>query len=207
MQLKPYVGLVLAPLLVCSLSAAIAQTAPAALESRFPLAIGAGFSGYNPDLGHGHLLGGVLWMDYSLQKVPWFLQGIGIQAEARDLNYGRSVNQPPNLREDCASGGAIYSWPHSRRFRPYGKFSLGYGNTDSVQGKPSVRKHDSRTVMSGGGGVDFHVYRTVWLRADYEYQSWPNFFKHPGTAQPAGVLNPQGFTIGAMYHFSTPRLR
>jgi hypothetical protein len=46
--------------------------------------------------------------------------------------------------------------------------------------------------------------RSVWLRADYEYQNWPDFYKN---TKPSGTLNPQGGTLGVMYHFGKPRLR
>jgi hypothetical protein len=53
-------------------------------------AIGAGFSGYNPDYGHGHLLGGTLWIDNSPNLGPPLLHGMSIEVKAHDLNYGRS---------------------------------------------------------------------------------------------------------------------
>jgi opacity protein-like surface antigen len=208
MRLKPYVGLTLALVIVCAAYPALAQSAPSASEKSLPLAIGAGFSGYNPDFGHGHLLGGTLWIDYYPNKVPSILRGIGMEVEARDLNYGRSSTQPKNLRLDTIQGGVIYSWPHFRDLRPYAKFSGGYGNADDGV-TATHRNHDSRTILSGGGGFEYRIFQKVWVRADYEYQSWPDFFKHPATAaKPArssGRLNPQGFTLGAVYHFGDPR--
>ncbi len=211
MGLKPYLGPTLAAFFVCAVYSALAQSVPAARESRLPLAIGAGFSGYNPDYGHGHLLGGTLWIDYTLPHMPSLLHGLSLEAEGRDLNYGRSSSQPANLREDIVQGGLMYSWPHFRKFHPYGKFSEGYGNTDyecdtlaECDNTAPGRFHDSRTIFSGGGGVEYRVFQRVWVRADYEYQSWPNFFKHFYTGAPPGRLNPQGFTLGAMYHFNYP---
>jgi opacity protein-like surface antigen len=204
MRSKPYGRLALIFLLVVAAHIALGQLAPAATKNEPSLAIGVGFSGFNPDHGHGHLLGGTLSIDYTPSHVPLFLYGIGIEAEARDLNYGRSSNEPGNLREDIASGGVIYSWPHFSNFRPYGKFLMGYGNTDS-ESKTLLRYHDSRTITCMGGGLEFRAAHRVWVRADYEYQSWPDFFKHTGNTKPAGLLNPQGFTVGASYHFSRPR--
>ncbi len=208
MRLKPYVGLAFAVLLVCSSYSVHAQSAPSATRDQPPWSIGAGISGYNPDFGHGHLVGGTLWIGYTPARVPWALQGIGFEAEARDLNYGRSSTQPANLREDTAQGGLIYAWPHFRNFRPYGKFSGGYGNADDGV-TATHRNHDSRTFLSWGGGVKYRLFRQVWMRVDYEYQSWPDFFKHPATAaapaRPSGRLKPQGFTLGAEYQFSIPR--
>ena len=202
MRLKPCFWLALATLLVSAASSVRAQIAPSATGKKFPFAVGAGLSGYNADYGHGHLLGGTLWVDYFPGWVPSILKGIGLEAEARDLNYGRSATQPSNLRDDVVQGGLIYSLPYFRNFRPYGKFSEGYGNSDDgVSLTPPHRNHDSRTIASGGGGVEYRAYRSLWLRADYEYQSWPNFFKHPATVNP-----PEPARLGAVYHFDRPHL-
>jgi opacity protein-like surface antigen len=202
MRLKLYVGLALALLFVGAAYSAHAQTVPSATRSINPYAVGAGFSGYNPDDGHGHLLGGTLWIDYMPNYVPHILSGIGIEAEARDLSLGRSATEAVNLRIDYAGGGLIYSWPHFRKFRPYAKGLMGFGNADQRY-DPTTNHyfHDSRTVTSFGGGLDYRAFKSVWVRCDYEYQTWPDFFKHSTPTPPAGRLNPQGFTLGAMYHF------
>jgi opacity protein-like surface antigen len=208
MRSKPYLGLALAILVGSAASSSHAQSEPTAKARGIPFAIGAGLSGYNADYEHGHLLGGTLWVDYIPNQPPWFLRGFRLEVEARDLNYGRSATQPANLREDVVQGGLVYAWPHFLNFRPYAKLSEGYGNTD-YESKTAGRHHDSRTIVSGGGGVEYRAYRQLWVRADYEYQSWPNFFKHPKTATtpalPSGRLNPQGFTVGVVYHFTRPR--
>jgi opacity protein-like surface antigen len=202
MHWKLSFSLTLSVLLVCVVFPACAQSVPAAIgQSGFsPLAVGIGFSGYNPDYDHGHLLGSTLWIDYTPDFLPTSLRGLGVEMEARDLNYGRSTTQPPNLRQDVGAGGVLYSMPHFHGFRPYTKFLMGLGNTDETA-KTGVRYNDSRTVTIVGGGIDFRAIRKVWVRADYEYQFWPDFFKHANKAIPAGVLNPQGFTLGAVYHF------
>lgn len=212
MGLKLYLGPTLAAFFVCAAYSSLAQIAPAAADENVPWAIGAGLSGYNPDWGHGHLLGGTLWVDYSLPRMPSLLHGLSIEGEARDLNYGRSSSQPENLRQDIVQGGLKYSWPRFLNFRPYGKFSEGYGNTDyecttlaQCETTDNMRYHDSRTIFSGGGGLEYRVSRHVWVRADYEYQFWPNFFKHLVVGTPVGWMNPQGFTIGAMYDFGHRR--
>lgn len=168
------------------------------------MAVGAGFSFYNPDpLLTGHILGGTLWVDYTLPVVPHILRGLGIEAEARDLNLARSNSQEPNLRVDTAEGGAIYSWPHFHDFRPYGKFLMGFGNLDQNLGPTLTPHHDSRTLYISGAGVDYRVFRGLWLRGDYEYQIWPDMHFHNvnGKSVAFGPIYPQGFTVGAMYHF------
>jgi len=204
MDLKPYIGPTLAVLFVCSASSVLAQSAPPATRPTLTLAVGAGLSGYNPDFRHGHLLGGTLWIDYTLPHMPYFMHGIGLEAEGRDLNYGHSGTEPPVLREDTALGGVFYSWPRYYKFRPYAKAMLGYGNTDYMLSRLPWNRQ-SRTITGAGGGVDYRLTQKIWLRVDYEYQSWPTFFKHFNNIPPAGRLNPQGFTIGAMYHFSRSR--
>jgi len=204
MGMRVYVGPTLAAFFVCATYSAFAQAVPAATKGRSPWAIGAGISGYNPDYGHGHLLGGTLWIDYTLTTVPSFLQGLAIEAEARDLNYDRSATLESNLRQDTAGGGLIYSWRHFAKFRPYAKLFEEYGNTDEGE-KNGPRNHDSRNFLAGGGGVEYRIMPHIWVRADYEYQSWPDFFFIGNV--PTGRLNPQGFTVGAIYHFSRPRFQ
>jgi opacity protein-like surface antigen len=58
--------------------------------------------------------------------------------------------------------------------------------------------HDSRNFLGEGGGIEYRVIPRLWVRADYEHQSWPDFFK---ATKPAGRLDSQGFTVGAVYHF------
>lgn len=204
MDLKPYLGPTLAALFMCAASPVFAQAVPAASQGNIPLSVGAGISAFNPGIYQGHMLGGTLWIDYTLPHMPHILQGIGLEAEARDLNYFRSGNLPSGVREDTALGGVIYSLPRYRDFRPYGKFMMGYGNADeeTINYIPVTHWTDSRTVTSFGGGLDYRVHGHIWLRVDYEYQSWPTFFKHPNNIPPAQRLKAQGFTVGAMYHFS-----
>jgi opacity protein-like surface antigen len=203
MRLKQNLGLALTVFFACATYSAMAQTAPAASERNIPLAVGAGLSAYNPDQGHGHILGGTLWIDYTLPRMPSYLRGLGIEAEARDLNYGRSSTLDTFMREDTAMGGLFYSWPKYRSIRPYAKFAEGYGNRDAGR-TPLVRYHDSRTIIGFGGGVDYQVHKNLWLRVDYEYQSWPNVFNNHGPNITHGKLNPQGFTVGALFNFSHP---
>jgi Outer membrane protein beta-barrel domain len=203
MRLKLFPPLCLALLLVFSTHRSFSQVKPEATHRTIPITVGVGFSAYNPDWNSSPLLGGTLWVDYMPTFLPRPLEGLGIEAEARDLSLNRSSSQPSNLREDVASGGVIYSWSRYYRFRPYGKFLMGYGNTDykSIDGS---RYNQSRTVTTAGGGVETQALHHFWVRADYEYQWWPDFFK--GT-HPAGKLNPEGITLGVSYHFNQPPVR
>ncbi len=202
-RMRPYVALAFVTLLTCATYPAFAQAVPAATEGRSPWAIGAGISGYNSDYHDSRLLGGTLWIDYTFTRVPSFLQGLSMEVEARDLNYDRTAKNESALRQDTAGGGLIYSWRHFNKLRPYAKLLAEYGNCEYGEkgGKKGSRGHDSRNFLGVGGGVEYLVTPRLWLRADYEYQSWPDF---AGT--PSGRLKPQGITVGAMYHFGSPRI-
>jgi len=105
MRLKLYVGLILALLFVCAAYSALAQTVPAAKEERIPFAIGADISGFNPDWGQGRIMSETVWIDYTPTRVPSFLRGIGLELEARDLNFGRTLTVPPLMVEESAGVG------------------------------------------------------------------------------------------------------
>lgn len=170
------------------------QTVPAAEEGHLPFTVGAGYSNFGPDWGpNGRINGGTFWLDWHPGFVPRVLDGIGVEAEARDLSLGGPANPPFDLRFDTAGGGVIYTWRHYNRWRPYGKYLVEFGSMDFNIGSPTYR-HDTRTVSAPGLGIEYHLIRGLRVRGDYEYQFWPNMFG-------PNSLNPNGFTIGLMYDF------
>ena len=170
------------------------QTVPAGEEGHLPFSVGAGFSNYDVDWGHGRMNGGALWIDWHPASVPRILDGIGLEAEARDISIGHSSTQPTNFRQDTAGGGVIYTWRHFSNFRPYGKYLVSFGSLDFHSGDPYYN-HETRTVTAMGGGAELRVFRNIRIRGDYEYQFWPDLFG-------GKTLDPQGVTIGAMYDFA-----
>jgi opacity protein-like surface antigen len=166
------------------------QVAPSATHGGIPIVIGAGYSNYQTDWS-GNLSGATLWIDWTASRVPNSLQGIGLEVEGRDLNFDRTGDNP-KLRMDTAKGGPIYHWHHFTRFQPYVKFTLGFGSIDFSNKPGDFYTHDTRTIYAPGGGGDYRLWRNVWLRADYEYEAWPDMYDHK-------ILDPQGFTIGATY--------
>ena len=173
----------------------LSQIAPSASEGELPLTIGIGYSNYYTDWS-GRIAGPTLWADWNFNHGPSFLRGFGIEVEARDLNFERT-GSVPQLRLDTAEGGAIYTFRHFRNFHPYGKFLMGFGSIDFNVNSPGY-SHDTRTVYAPGGGIEYRVWRGVWLRGDYEYQFWTDLFHHH-------ALNPNGFTIGPSYEFGRGR--
>jgi opacity protein-like surface antigen len=168
------------------------QVVPQAKETGLPFTLGAGVSSFDVDWGHGRMLGGTLWADWRPGRIPSFLNGFGLEVEARDISLNHSSSQPPNYREDTAGGGPIYTWRRYRNFRPYGKYLIQFGSMDFRASDPTY-SHDTRTVSAPGVGLEFRLFRNVWARADYEYQFWPDLL--------GGTADPQGFTFGASYDF------
>jgi|HubBroStandDraft_6_1064221.scaffolds.fasta_scaffold933430_1 opacity protein-like surface antigen len=185
------VKLVLAALLTAAAYPAFSQAAPEAAQGGFPLAIGVGFSDFSSDF-NGRLQGAAVWADWNFIKGPGVLGGLGIEVEGRDLNYGRT-GAIASLRQDTAEGGAIYTIRHYRKFQPYGKCLFGLGSMDFGHQSPTY-SHDTRTVIVPGGGLEYRAWSNIWVRGDWEYQFWPHFFNDQ-------ALKPNGFTIGATYHF------
>ena len=190
------------PILALSLSfvrPAFSQVAAAAYQGRsLPITVGAGVSTMNIDWGaNNRMIGGTLWIDYFPAQLPPILNGLGIDVEARDVNYDRPAALPSNFRQDTVAGGPIYTWNHFRNFQIYGKGLIGFGSFDFRVTQNPNYTHDTRTVYAPGGGLLARAYKNLWFRADYEYQFWPNLL--------ANTDNPQGFTVGAVYDFRGPR--
>jgi hypothetical protein len=193
MYFKPFLATLLAVFPFSAAHIGFAQVVPAAHAGSLPLAIGGGFSAYNVEFQHGTMWGPTLWADYTPGSVPAPLRGIGIEAEVRDIDLGHSSSQPSNLREATAGGGVIYTWRHFRNFHPYGKFLASVGVID-FHFPRSTYDYDSRLVTSVGFGFEYRAHGNIWARVDYEYQDWHHLF--------GKTLDPQGFTLGASYHFS-----
>ncbi|MGA3262740.1 MAG: outer membrane beta-barrel protein [Terracidiphilus sp.] len=194
MLFRLIIRLSLAALFITAAFPLFSQVVPAATQSSLPLSVGGGFSDFTSHYYKtfsGRLEGPTLWIDWNFYDAPKYLRGLGVEVEARDLNYGRTGTDA-KLREDTAEGGAIYTWRHYRRTHFYGKFLIGYGSIDFNVNDPHY-SHDSRNFYSPGAGVEIHAWRNIWVRGDYEYQFWTHFG--------LGTLEPHGFTVGALYNF------
>lgn len=187
---------ILAPLFfVVAAIPAFAQVRPAATNGGMPLVVGAGFSSYNVDFGSGYRKdGGTLWADWTIRQMPRILQGLGVEMVARDISFGGPAGLS-TLRYDTAGGGAIYHYLRPRNVRPYAKVLEAFGSIDFPPAPGSTYAHDTRNFLAIGGGADFHAWRQVWVRADYEYQMWRQLFGSPH------ALTPNGFTFGPEFDF------
>jgi len=166
--------------------------------------------------------GGTLWIDWQFSRIPHVLNGIGIEVAARDLslwgpkelskgyadfNCAEGVVPPncqPNpsgLRFDTAEGGLIYRWHRYAKFHPLAKVLAGFGNEDfpadiNVHYPSGGRlyTHDTRNFFAAGAGLEYRVKPRFDIRADYEYQFWPDFLGH-------NYVKPRGLTVGVLYSF------
>jgi opacity protein-like surface antigen len=102
------------------------------------------------------------------------------------------------LKENTGAGGVIYKWHHYEKFRPYGKFLMGFGGidalTDTSPGCTRDCHHDSDTFDDLGGGAEYRIRHDLWVRGDYEYELWTKF-GNPNNK----TLYPKGFTVGVTY--------
>jgi hypothetical protein len=201
MRCKLWLGCVIALSFLRAALPVSAQAVYAGSQERPNLSVGAGFSAFSQDWGPGTVFGPVLWIDWQPPFIPDRFKGFSLEVEGRDLSLHResgltSYGVRPKLpRTDTIGGGLIY---HVRqrgfdKFEPYIKALGSFGSIDFTLANPSY-SHDTRTVTSLGGGLDWHVAHRLTVRGDFEYQFWPSFL--------GGTLDPVGFTGGVLYHFN-----
>jgi opacity protein-like surface antigen len=170
------------------------QVTYSAEEGKLPFTVGLGISNFSDDWGNANprQMGITLWVDGRLPHMPSVLNGLGIELEGRDINWD-TPSWLSGHRMDTALGGPIYEWRRIGRVRPYAKYLMGIGSIDF----PSPGKtysHDTRDVFEPGVGANVRAWNQVSVRAEYDYQFWHAIFGPHD-------LNPQGFTIGAVYDF------
>ena len=180
------------------------QVVPAATEGGWPIKVGAGFSAFNGDWGSGRMVGGALWIDYSPTQMPAILHGWGLEVEARDIRNGQSADyfrniqalrQEGTFRQDTVGGGPIFTWLHFRNLHPYAKFVADFAGQDFNIDAPHYH-HETQAAFAPGIGLEYRAFRNLWVRADYEYQIWPDQFNNHDW-----ILDPQGITVGLSCDF------
>jgi hypothetical protein len=138
-----------------------AQVAPAGDEGGVKLSAGATASGYYLQYGERKMLGVTGFVDADTRR------RLGIEAETRWLEF----HQTADVHVETYSIGPRYHMNFGR-FQPYAKGQIGFGKFNF----PYNYGQGSYLVATGGGGVDFHLHRRIYLRvADFEYEYWPQF--------------------------------
>ena len=161
---------------------------------KVPFTVGAGVSNFSDDWGvlNPRQTGMSVWVDWRFPHMPRVLNGLGVEFEGRTLQWG-TPSYLPGHRMDTALGGPIYQFRRYKRIRPFGKYLLGIGSIDfPIPG--SNYNHDTRVVFEPGVGADLRVWNSISVRGTYDYQFWHQIFG-------LNDLNPNGFTIGAVYDF------
>ncbi|HUB50517.1 MAG TPA: outer membrane beta-barrel protein [Terracidiphilus sp.] len=189
-------------LVAISLAAATrasAQTRPAAsgpYQNLYPLTIGGGISNFNVDWDKSRMQGVTAWAEWRFTFLPKPVNGLGLEVEGRDINYGRPATVPANFRQDTLLFGPMFTFAQVRYFQPYLKALEGFGSLDTyvpAHGKVAAVHHETQVVGAPGLGVQFNMRRHIFGRVEYEYQAWPNAL--------GNGIQPQGFTAGMTYEF------
>ena len=184
-------------LLAFSLSLS-SQVRPHASHVSLPeLSVGSGFSAINPDYGSGKLYGETIWVDCSPIGVVPIARRVGIEIEVRELRFLRSPSERI-LREDVGLAGVTYALRSFSRLQPYLKAEWGLGNLDYLV-RANRSYHQSRTVTNLGGGLEWRAFGAAWIRADYAYEFYPDFFLGIPQKPTSGSVAPQGVTVGLMF--------
>lgn len=195
MRWKFFAVPVLAMIFIGAALPARSQVTYSAEEAKLPFTIGFGVSNFLLDWGtkDPRATGVTLWADWRIPHMPPLINGLGLEFEGRDLNWAKPADLS-TLRHDTALAGFIYESRRKTRIRPYGKYLMGIGSIDFPDSRNALYTHDTRTVYAPGGGLDVRFWNRFSVRGEYEYQFWHQIFG-------LNDLNPQGFTIGAVYDF------
>ena len=145
------------------------------------------------------MVGISVWADYNV------FHGLGVEAEGTTIFGNKPTPYSPiphtfygSLKEGTIQAGVIYKFRPLYGVRPFVKALGGIGEIDFPHINPLYTSENSG-VYTLGGGVEYKVWRAVFVRGQYEYQSWPGF--RSGSQS----LNPDGFSIGATYYLGGVR--
>lgn len=151
-------------LLLASVSAVRAQVAPAGRQDVLRLSAGVIGSGDTfQQEGDRKMLGIGGFVDADTSG------HYGVEAEGRWVEF----HQREGVHAETYSIGGRYHFVLGRRWQPYGKGLVGFGNFTYPYGYAQGTRD---LVITAGGGVDFRWTRRITLRVvDFEYQDWPEF--------------------------------
>lgn len=140
------------------------------------LAVGGGGSGFTLGYGNRKMLGVTAWVNGDT------IRHFGGEGEVRWLDF----RQTANVHAETYLGGVRYHLNYGR-IQPYVKALSGLGNFNFSYNYATGRYF----VVSGGGGLDYKLNRRWIVRADVEYQDWPQFT--------FGAMNSVGVNVGLRF--------
>lgn len=129
---------------------------------------------------------------YGVYSTFDFKYHFGIQAEFHQVN---DPNSTEGIYERTYLVGPRYVLQY-RRFRPYIEVMYGRGVFNFaplITPKGKLGANLAYNLAAAGIGVDYRLRRSINLRANYEYQEWPDFRPHG--------LTPSILEFGGAYHF------
>jgi hypothetical protein len=163
-----------------------AQTVPAGYQTPHLLWIGGDYSNFSasfPYQSSQRLSGAGAFVDFKLSG------HVGIEGEAHFLDFGGFQNST----ESSYLGGPKVYFLKRGKFEPFGKLLVGVGTIHY----PFQIGNASYFAWAPGAGAGYRLSDRWMLRAEYEYQMWPN---SPGYAnEPKHELTPSGFNVGVAF--------
>jgi len=170
----------IAPMLAAAQSQYSAERAPVAFT------VGGAYSFFDAAYGGYKVMGVTAYANFS----PVIWDHVAVEGEGRWL----TMNASRGFAEYNYLAGPVYRITLSEhRFHPYVKGLVGAGIIDF----PNNLAYGRYFAIAPGGGVDYTVNRRWRLRADYEYQIWPQAPDIPGMQSSA--MKPNGVTVGFTY--------
>lgn len=139
---------------------ALAQSRESATAGGTFLWVGGGVSGYYTQYGASKNLGVTGYVDADS------IRRFGIEAEGRWLEF----HQTNNIHAETYLAGPRYHF-NIGRFQPYVKGLAGLGKFNFTYNLAQ----GNYFVVATGGGLDYRLNRRWSVRADAEYQYWPQF--------------------------------
>ena len=179
--------LFIAVFLVIAPVAAAAQAEYSAERGPVAFSVGGSFSYFDAAYGGYKVMGATGFAHFS----PIIWDHVAAQAEGRWL----TLNGSHGFSEYNYLAGPVYhiTLSEHRRFHPYVKGLIGEG----VVNFPNHLAYGRYFAIAPGAGVDYTLTRRWRLRADYEYQIWPNAPDIPGLSNSA--MKPNGVSVGFAY--------
>jgi hypothetical protein len=172
-------------LIVCVIAAVFAilaagnafgQTRESATAGRTFLWVGGGGSGYYLQYGQSKNLGITGYVDADT------VRRFGIEAEGRWLMF----HETNDIHAETYLAGPRYHF-NVGRFQPYVKGMAGIGKFTFTYNYA----HGTYFVVGPGAGLDYRILPRLSVRADGEYQYWPNFT--------FGAMSSGGISVGLRY--------
>ena len=163
-----------------------AQVAPSAYLRPYSLWVGAEYSNVHasfPYQSSQRLTGAGVFADLNWNG------RFGLEGDARFLHFGGFEG---STESSYLVGPKIFLF-EKRKFQPYGKLLIGVGRIHY----PFEIGDASYFALAPGAGSGYRLSHRWMLRAEYEYQLWP---ESPGYAnEPKHELTPNGFHVGVAY--------